>query len=205
MPKRIVIELTQVSVEPPLTDGARARDHKLGVFSAMETATAWLAQQIAEESVGGDDTDYALLYYVADEIVLDIRLRCSGTTVFNRDGSTRGVIPGGIERPWGGRPASECRFTAGDLVGFVYDERYRIGIVLAQPSTPEEGKRWGELTLGDDVYLVGVLDKDGNPECNDHDHVAECQLFPVEHEIPSELRAALGKRFENSGWAKVPA
>lgn len=66
-------------------------------------------------------------------------------------------------------------------------------------------KRWGELTLGDDVYLVGVLDKDGNPECNDDDHVAECHLFPVAHEIPSELRAALGKRFEKSGWAKVPA
>ena len=194
--KPTVIELHEVLVEPPLIDGARAWVRRLGLFSTVGTAAAWLAQQIAEKSVGGDPDDYALVYFVADEIVLDIRQRCCGTTVSRRDGSLGGVIPGGVERSWGGRPASECLHKPGDLVGFIYGEQYRVGVVLAQPPTPEEARRLPDVTRGDDQYLVGLLDKDDpfDPDRYDHDHVPQPLLFAVPRDVSDEMRRALRHR-----------
>jgi hypothetical protein len=54
-------------------------------------------------------------------------------------------------------------------------------------------------TAGEDVYLVGMLDEDGNPETDDHAHLPQPLLFPVEHEIASAVSAALKKRAERYG------
>ena len=148
--------------------------------------------------------DAALSYYVTDELLLDGRLSITHSVVHERDGRPRGVVPGDRERPWGGRPTANCRFKPRDLVGFVAGKRYRIGIVLTQPLSPEQASVLPEATVGDDVYLVGEIDERGNPECSDHQHLPEPLLFAVEHEVPTELRAALTRRFETSGWAAPP-
>jgi hypothetical protein len=62
------------------------------------------------------------------------------------------------------------------------------------PVSPEEALRLPDVTLGDDLYLVGVLDKDGSPETNDHEHIHECELFEVTREVTAEVRDALMKR-----------
>lgn len=80
---------------------------------------------------------------------------------------------------------------------------YQVGVVLALPCSPDRARRTGWVTLGDDVYLVGMLDKNGSPESDDHEHMPEALLFPTGHEVPEELRSALGRRFAGSGWAGV--
>jgi hypothetical protein len=106
------------------------------------------------------------------------------------------MIAGDREKPWVGCAPQNCRFKLGELVGFAppCEDKFRIGVVLAQPPTPEAAPR-GHLTIGDNVYLVGMLDKDGSPVCIDHAHVAEPLLFPV-HELAPETRAALKKKSE---------
>jgi len=66
--------------------------------------------------------------------------------------------------------------------------------------TPHDPIAAPNQTLGDDVYLVGVLDKDGSPATNDHEHVSEPELLAVEHEVAPEVREALAKRHE--GYAR---
>ena len=188
-----VVEVTEVVVEPPLADSAPAFVRRIAICSTFENATICARQKMVERS--GDD--YALLYYVLDMIILGAGSlhQTAPTAVFDGSDKLRGMIPGDVEKPWGGRPASECRYSAGDLVGFVCGDVYRVGIVLALPPSPEESCRGGNVTLGDDLYLVGVLDGQGRAETNDHEHVAEPMLFAVEHDVAAELRAALERRF----------
>ena len=194
-----VVELKEIAVEAPLVDGSKAWTRRLCLFSAPEVAACWLKSAVEAGSVGGDETDYALLYYTADEIVLDRRERICRSVVYNRDASVRGIIPGGSTRLWAGRDPATCKFRSGDLVGFVDGARYRVGVVNGLPPSSEEARRWSDVTRGDDIYLVGVLDAAGSPETNDHEHVAEAELFAVEHEVSPELGAALRKRHEGCG------
>ena len=90
----------------------------------------------------------------------------------------------------------------GELVGFVDGDVYKLGVVNGLPISPEEASRLSDVTLGDDLYLIGVLDKDGSPETHDHEHIPEPLLFEVEHEVAPELREALKKRHE--GYAESP-
>ena len=192
--KTTVIELHEVTVEPPLTDGAGARAHRLGVFSSFETASTWLQTRVVKKTGKESDDDYALLSYTADEVVVDYRERFCRSVVYDRDGSVRGVNPGGGMRPWGGRDPETCRFKLGQIVGFVDGEVYKLGVVNGLPVTPHEASHWSGVTLGDDLYLVGVLNKDGGANTNDHEHVHESELFVVEHEVAPEVREALKMR-----------
>ena len=191
--KTTVIELHEVTVEPPLTDGAGARAHRLGVFSSVETASTWLQTRVVKKTGKESDDDYALLYYTADEVVVDYRERFCRSVVYDRDGSVRGVNPGGGMRPWGGRYPATCKFRLGQIVGFVTDV-YKLGVVNGLPVSTEEALRLPDVTLGDDLYLVGVLNKDGSPDTKDHEHIHECELFEVTHEVTPEMREALKKR-----------
>jgi hypothetical protein len=193
--RRTVVELTEVRIEPPLIDRAPACFTRLGIFMSFDTASACLRERVAE----GEPVDGALLYFTAEEVALDHRRRVCHSAVYDRDGSIRGKVSGGVERPWGGRDPSMCRFKPGAIVGFVSDV-YRMGVVLGLPPSPEEARRWGGVTLGDDLYLIGTLDRNESPETNDHEHVAEPELFEVQHEVPAELRAALAERHQ--GYAR---
>jgi hypothetical protein len=196
--KKTIVELTRVAVEAPLVDGVEARKRRLGLFSTFTAAATWVQRVVAEDSPEAA----ALLYYEATEVVLDYRERFCRSRVYDRDGSIRGETRGGVGRPWGGREPSTCAYKPGDLVGFVgyVDvEVYRVGVVLGLPPSPQEARRWSDVTLGDDLYLIGVLDKHGSPETNDHEHLPEPLLFEVEYEVTPEMREALTKRHEGYG------
>jgi hypothetical protein len=51
---KIVIEVTEVSVEAPLRDGARAWIHELGFFSTLAKAGTFVRKRIVEKA---DETD----------------------------------------------------------------------------------------------------------------------------------------------------
>ncbi len=192
MIRRTVVELTEVRIDPPLIDRAPACFTRLGIFMSFDTASAWLRERVAE----GEPVDGALLYFTAEEIVVDRRRRICNSVAYGRDGSVRGKVSGGVERPWGGGEPSSRKYAPGQLVAFVTDA-YRIGVVLGLPPSPEEARRWSDVTLGDDLFLAGVVDRDDpfNPDRYDHEHVSEPHLFLVEHEATREMRAALAKRF----------
>jgi hypothetical protein len=189
-----VVEITQFRVEPPLVDHAPASLSRLGTFSAWTTALTWLSRRVAES--GPHHVD-GLFYFRLDEIVLDAELRIVRTLVFGADYRCRGIINGDGDKPWRGCPSEECRYKLGDIVGFVspYAPEYRVGIVLAQPPTPEDARR-GRLTVADNRYLVGTLDAEGKPETDAHSDVHRALIFPVEHDVPSEVRGALQRRGE---------
>jgi hypothetical protein len=194
-PRSTVVELTRVAVEAPLVDGARSWTRRLGIFSAFEPAADWVQRAVVENA----DDDYGLLYYEATEIVVDYGERRCRSLIYGRDGAVRGEVSGAVERPWGGRPPESCRFRRGDVVGFV-GHVYRVGVVLGLPPSPAEAHRLSGITIGDDRFLVGLLSDDGSPETNDHEHPHEAHLFPVEHELPDGMRAALARRFD--GYAR---
>jgi hypothetical protein len=190
--KRTIIELSEVSVDAPLADGARAWVHQLAVFSTYEKAESLVRERITKDEDSG-----GIRYYVLAERTLDVtRLDDLGdTTILGADGAVRGLIHGAYETPWGGRDPETCRFKPGQLVGFV-GHVYRVGVVLGLPPSPAEAHRLSGITIGDDCVLIGLLSADGSPETSDHEHPHEAYLFSVEHELPEERRAALARRFE---------
>ena len=194
---KIVIEVTEVSVEAPLRDGARAFTSELGFFSTLEKAVNFVRKKIADKADETDDD--GIRYYVLDGKVLDVARLDSraDTTILDRDGSVRGVIRGEYEEPWGGRDPETCKYKLGQIVGFVDGDVYKVGVVNGRPVSPEKARRLGDMvTLGGDLYLIGVLGKDGSPETNDHEHIHEPELFEVEHDVTTKMRAALKKRHE---------
>ena len=84
--------------------------------------------------------------------------------------------------------SAEARVVDGDV--------YKLGVVNGLPVSLDETSRWSDVTLGDDLYLIGTLDKDGSAETHDHEHVPEALLFEVEHDVTPEMRDALAKRHE---------
>jgi hypothetical protein len=194
-PKKTIVGVTEVTVEAPLVDGARAWAHELGVFSTYENAASFVRKRTMDD---GDEDDAGIRYFVLDEKMLDMaRLDDMGdTTILGDAGSVRGVIHGAGETPWAGRDPGTCRFTLGQLVGFVDGDRYRVGVVNGLPPSPREADEWNGVTLADDLYLIGTLDGDGSPETNDHEHVSEAALFAVGHDVAPEVREALKKRHE---------
>jgi hypothetical protein len=188
-----VVELTQVAVGGPLHDGRRAVSVRVGIFTSFESAQTWIERRHERAR----DDDYALAYYRADELVTDYAGRICRSKVYEQDGTLRGESSGGVERPWGGRDPSTCRYKLGDVVGLVPGDVYRVGVVLGQPISPEEARRMGDMvTLGDDLYLVGVVDSVSplDPARYDHEHVVEAELFDPPPNLPEELRAALRRR-----------
>jgi len=194
MTPEIVVEITQVCVEPPLVDRAPASAHRLGIFSRFTSALEWLSGRLKEN---GPCETGGLVYYGLDEIALDAELRIARTMVFGAEDKCRGIIDGDDEKPWGGCPPEDCRYKPGDLVGFVspYAPEYRVGIVLARPPPPEAACT-GRLTVADNAYLVATLDAEEKPETDDHAHLHRALLFPVEHELSDAFREALRTRAE---------
>jgi hypothetical protein len=199
-----VVELTQVAVGAPLHDGRRASSVRVGIFTSFATVHAWIRRR-AGRAV---DDDYALVLYCADELVLDYAGRVCRSRIYEGDGTLRGEISGGVERPWGGRDPATCRYGPGQLVAFVSGESYRVGVILGRPVTPDEARSMGDfVTLGDDLYLVGLVSPDAplDPDRYDHEHVAEVELFDPRPDVPQELRAALRQRcFGHQGFPSWP-
>jgi hypothetical protein len=196
---RMVIELTVTSVDTPLVDHARAFTNRLGVFSTFEKASAWLASEAIPKA---DDED-GILYYEAREIALDPGPRDSerpacATWILERDGRRRGLLRGDMDARCSGREPSTCKFKPRDLVGFVYGDEYRVGVVMGLPLSPDEVRTFEAEAWEEDVYLVGLLGPGGVYEHDDHDHPHEAYLFEVESDIPEELRVALQRRYERS-------
>jgi hypothetical protein len=187
-----VIELSQVTVGAPLHDGRRAVLVRVGIFTCFDRAHGWIERRHQRAA----DDDYSLAYYRADELVLDYAGRLCRSRVYDRDGTLRGESSGGVERPWGGRDSATCKYRPGDLVGFVDGESYRVGVVLGQPISPTEARRITDITLGDDLYLIGLVDPDAplDPNKYDHEHIVEPELFDPPRNVPEELRAALRRR-----------
>jgi len=109
-------------------------------------------------------------------------------------------------RPWRGRPANACTFTPGEIVQY-HVRGPKVGIILAQPPTPEMAVRM-QCDTTDDVYLVGLLDKDGSPRGFDHDHVAEGRMTLVLH-LPQDIGNALEQKRRRhpraETWRKEPS
>jgi hypothetical protein len=194
---RLVIELTETSVDMPLVDHARAVTNRLGVFSSFEKASAWLASEAIPKA---DDED-GILYYEAHEISLDPDPRDSerpacATWIFDRNGRRRGLLRGNMEERWSGREPSTCKFKPRDLVGFVYGDEYRVGVVMGLPLSPEEVRTFEAEAWEEDVYLVGLLGRGEDGYDDDHEHPRDAYLFAVEHDVREELRAALQRRYE---------
>jgi len=93
------------------------------------------------------------------------------------------------EKSWRGRDPSSCRWKRGQFAACVYGRRYRIGVVLAPPPSPEWIHQHPglEVTRGDDVYLLGFAD-------DDHHHPSDAELFEPLAGVPAELRAQLVRR-----------
>ena len=193
---RTVVVLTKVTVEPPLTDGAVARFHELGVFStiaAVNKTPRWLWEP-----------EPGLHYYSLDEFRLDDPGSTCRTLIL--DGKTRRprggfFSPLGAE-PWNGRPG--CTYKPGQIVCFVAAERYRIGVVLAPPPPREDARRLS-LDQSDNVLLVGLLGPRWSPAGTHHDHVPPALLFPVRHRLPKAFREALRAHYERYVEANMHA
>ena len=130
--RRTVVELTEVSVNPPMVDRAHAWVHRLGVFSKFTGALEWLKRRIEEHGHGEPDS---FLCYRLDMIVLNAEFRVTHTMVFGSDDKLKGIVSGDTEKPWGGRRSEDCQYKPGDLVGFIsnYEPVYRIGVILRRP------------------------------------------------------------------------
>ncbi|MFI5297300.1 MAG: hypothetical protein ACHREM_04320 [Polyangiales bacterium] len=199
-----VFEVTEISVESPLRDGADAWTYRRAIFTSLDRATAWVRERFAR--VGSETADYPIHYWTVDELVVDTDLGGVRTWYFDEDGSPRGERSYAVERLWGGRDPSTCRYKRGDLVGFVDCDKYRIGVVLYRPPSPADARRLGDIvTLGDDRYLVGTvgLDAPSDADRYDHEHVTEPSIFPAPADVDPELRRALEIR--NLAYGLLPA
>ncbi len=186
-----VVEVTEVLVEPPLVDGTPAHVKRIAICSTFEQAATCARQRITERSgeSGG------IVYYVLDMVILDRARQTVPTAIFGRDDKLRGMIPGDIEKPWQGRRPEDCKYRLGDLVAFVTDA-YRVGVIMGLPPSPEEARQWSDVTVGDNAYLVGLIDRDDpfSADCFDHEHLPEPLLFDPPPDVPQELREALRHR-----------
>jgi hypothetical protein len=187
--RRTVVALEEITVEPPLVDGARACMSRHGIFSnvaAAMRAPGWIWEN--EDSRG-------LRYFSIDEYPLNDSYGSDRSLIL--DGNTR--KPRGLARcddePWDGLPRCTS-LKPGLLVGFVSAEKYRVGVVLALPLGPENARRMKWPQGCDNVVLVGLLGPRGNPRSFNHEHVAPALLFPVRHRVPPAFRAALRVKFE---------
>jgi hypothetical protein len=187
--RKTVVALEEITVEPPLVDGARASISRHGIFSnvaAAMKAPAWIWEKKPSPGVR---------YFSIDEYPLNDAYGSDRSLIL--DGSTR--KPRGLARwddqPWNGLPRC-TNLKPGQLVGFVSAAKYRVGVVLALPLGPEGARRMKWPQGCDNVVLVGLLGARGSPRSFNHDHVAPALLFPVRHRVPRALRAALRFKYE---------
>ncbi len=200
--QRTIVELFETTVyaengQPP--DGVSACRSRAGLFSSLRRARVWLDRTVAAST--DNDGCMVLRYFTATVIALDKTSGHGINIVFDGNGKYRGAFSGTGEEPFLGRTESECLYCPGDMVSLIYDEHYRIGIILARPPSPDETKAWNirasgcPITRGDDVYLVGLLNPRG-PDSDDHDHVPECLLWRAPATLNPQLVIALRTRNE---------
>ena len=173
---KTIILLDRIAVEQPLADRTAARRHRLGAFSSFASADAWLQAQMPGEW----PCDLAIArrhfgFFEATEFALDEVDFHGRRRILWPDGRMRGEIPDWEARaiPWQGE-ASECRFSAGDIVGFVSWNEFRWGIVVNGRWDARDGGEW----------LVDVAD-------GSHCHPHGCELFRIASAVPRETRAVL--------------
>ena len=131
-----------------------------------------------------------LLYFKAVEILLDGPEEPNRCVVLDRQGAIRSEVLMEDQVPWQGLPPETCRFGEKDIVAFIQNKRYRLGIVIAMPPSPEE-VRGKEIQLCEDVYYIGLV----NPKfLYDHAQVHEALLWAPGHSIPEDFRKAMEER-----------
>jgi len=190
--------MTVQVVYAPFEDGVEIETHVLGHYSSLDVALAWVAGEEYRERYDPGDPEEYVLQLIATEHVLD-----AGPNDFRRQIaiSTSGEVIGEIgpdddfEEPWEGRDSATCQWQRGDIVSVISGHRYRIGVVLAPPPSPDWIQRHPgiEVTRGDDVYLVGYP----GTVC-DHSHPMEWEIIKPLDPVPDELRAELERRLRDN-------
>jgi hypothetical protein len=198
---RTVVELTSTSIDN-LHDRAPAASSRLGVFSSLGAANAWLRSFVGTGRQARRH-ERSVTRFTATELVLDCACRSRRTIVFDERADVVGELPRGVDRPWSGREPDNCRYQIGDIVAFVDDRVLRVGVVCALPPSPNEARRVGWVTRGDDVCRVGLVELHDD---HAYEQVPEALLIPVpQHWVDDGHYEALQKRLAASRGPKGPA
>ena len=107
---------------------AKAFVDRRALFSSFARARSWVSRSIKE--CGPSDGE--LHYFELDKILLDKEHGFVLSAVIDGDDRRRGTTaPVDPEAPWGGRAPGTCKYRAGDLVAYAFDEtRRRAGRVI---------------------------------------------------------------------------
>jgi hypothetical protein len=197
---RTVVELTSINVVD-LHDRAPATTLRLGVFSSLDAASAWL-RTVVDADPHTQLHERSVRRFTAAGLVLDCSWRSRRTVVFDERAEVVGELPRGVDRLWGGRKPETCRYQIGDIVAFVDDRVLRVGVVCALPPSPNEARRVGWVTRGHDVYRVGLVEPHDDLA---YEQVPEALLITVAADwVDDGHYEALQKRLAASRGAKGP-
>lgn len=175
---------------------APVRWDPLGYFSTLERAENALRQDVTDSSESGEDngTSVQAVRYDLVAIELDSGRRAYRIRRYAGDGTFRYEVHQGVEKPWPdfvGVRAEECSFQVGDIVELVRNDELVLGIVVAQPPTPEYVAQHPRLFEdgAEDVYFVFFEEE------WDHDHPDDGELMRPRFPVPTEAAERLRHHF----------
>lgn len=182
---------------------------RLGLFSSVARAEAFLRDGLSRRQVGNfdlDDDDITVLRFCLQELSVDGPLEYLVARLYAPDGRLCGEIDQGESKPFHGRERKDCRFEVGDLVQVVAGDELEVGIaqprrldgVAALPPSPTFVEKWNArgsdrlfLDQYDDSYMVYL-------GADDHVHPADCELSAplgeVDPDVVKRLRGRLAAR-----------
>lgn len=181
----------------PVIDGAVVERVGLGIHGSLASARRSARSAQVRRLLDAEDRVYIPWVHVIERSLNFGPDGYRGQLWLSREGAELDRLRSDDEIGfWKGRAAEACRWQCGDLVATVHRGRYRVGIVLAPPHTPEWMKdqfRPG-ITRCDDVYLVGFTGRD-----HEHGHPRDAELFAPLAPVPAALRKRLKAREQARG------
>jgi hypothetical protein len=187
---RTIFRLQAVVTRAPFGDGAQVELRKLGCYTSMDAARAWIRGSDFRKIFEPDAEVERLLFIQGVEEALDLghREHVAQLTISPAGDLLESMS---IHRAFLGREPSSCRWHRGDIAGCVHQRRYRIGIVLALPPSGAwlRAQCRPGITSLDDVYLLGFAGDD-----LEHHHPTEAVMFEPLAEVPAELVRRLEER-----------
>jgi hypothetical protein len=193
-PSKSAFRVEAVAVHAPIIDGAVAERRLLGIHDSLASARARLRSARLWSHLESMDTVWLPIVHITHETMNAGSRGYRGRLWLSRRGDILDRLSVDDEiASWTGRAPSACRWRPGDIAAAEHEGRYRIGVVLAQPHTPQWMKTQARpgVTRADDVYLLGFAGT-----AREHCHPREAQMFePLGHVSPT-LRKRLVARLE---------